>query len=210
MKNNLVMDFDGTLVVENSTRVLERLAFDHYVGKLPGAVNWIFFGAARRWLNASSSILGRISGRRIDWRFVLFLRIVSGRTSRSFELLCEDTASGLTINIHVLDSLDSPQQLEIISCGLTPVIAHFVRTASLDAKILAGSSLVERPGGRISAKMLEPRDKISVLASIPNLEYLTDDEQEARWIARGIKSDDVAIRVSKRDGIYRVTSSNRN
>jgi hypothetical protein len=208
MKNDLVVDFDGTLVVENSTRVLERLAIDSYVGKLPVVVNWIFFGAGRRVVNASSSILGRICGRRVDWRFLLFLRIVGGRTSRPFQELCGDAASCLTVNTHLQDSLAASQHLGIISCGLTPIIECFVGVAGIDAEILDGSRLVELTGGRTSAKMLEPRDKISVLAAIPNLVYLTDDAQEAQLIAHGIKRANAGeTHVSKQYGIYRVTSS---
>ena len=208
MQNNLVLDFDGTLVIENSTRVLERIVFNSYVGKMPDAINWIFFGAGSFYISALSSILGRVSRRHIDWRFLIFLRIVGGHTSQRIDSMFDDAASRLTLNARLLEDFASNDRIMIISCGLAPMIDSFVRRSLIDAVLLKGSKFTERSSGKISVELLEPRDKISVLLGIPTLEYVTDDTREAQLVAKNLKrSNGLSAHVSEAGGIYRVTST---
>ncbi len=107
MSAGVVYDFDGTLVLENSTRVLEEVMFSLYRGRLRREIRWVFFGAGRRGVNALSSAVGILTGRRIDWRFIAFIRVMGDQSPVHLASMCELAAAKLTLNERSLRSAAS-------------------------------------------------------------------------------------------------------
>lgn len=209
MPNTLIFDFDGTLVVENSSRVLEKVMFESYTGRLRPPIQWTFFGGGRRWVNAMSITVGRLTGRRIDWRLTVFLRIMNRRTSNQFASLCEIAAAELTPNTEVVGRLGRESPIIVASCGLAPVIDAFFSRLGVDAFVLRASGVTVTTSGRILLALLEPRDKSAVLQGIPALHYVTDDREEALIVKEDRQRfRSAVVDVFERSGLYHIVDGN--
>jgi hypothetical protein len=185
MENKLIVDFDGTLINENSTRVLEVVIFEAYVGRCRRILHWSFFGLGEYFTNRFANLLTLASRRQIDWRFRLFLRLCGARLSRPLGELIDDAASRLTLNEALLQTLVRDEPTLILSCGCAQVIEAFLRTSNLNAYLLKASQLRLNKSGRPQVEMVEPRDKVAILLEFSKLKYVTDDRYEAELVSSG-------------------------
>jgi hypothetical protein len=199
------VDFDGTLVVENSTRLLEREMFAAYRGRSRRVLAWLFFGGGSAYVTGLSSVIGRVVGRRIDWRFVLFLLVTRGRFTQDVGPMCDAVAARLRLNTRLRGVVTSEGRLMIVSCGCGPVIERFIGCSGIDAVVVDASDLWQGRSGRVSARLREPRDKVAALLTIRAREYVTDSLGEARLVARNVeRSGVVGVNVEEVNGLYRV------
>ncbi len=183
MENSVVLDFDGTLIAENSTRVLERVIFSSYDGGRRGLIDWLYFGNGQRILNILLAILHRFTRRNIDWRFLLFFKSIGAKIPTSFDGVIAETASRLTLNKDLLVTLEGYQEIAILSCGMSLVIDEFCKGLDMNITLLAASNFSLEADGRNRINLLEPKDKISILLRHPSKLYITDDAVEAAIIA---------------------------
>jgi len=209
LHNVVVFDFDETLVIENSSRVLEKVMFARYAGRFRPAIGWIFFGGGRRCANALSLIVGSLTRRRIDWRLIAFLRIMNRSTSDQLTAMCEVAAAELTPNMEAIGYLSRESQIIVASCGLAPVIDAFFSKFEMDALVLRASEVTVTTSGRIRINLIEPRDKSGVLQVIPALHFVTDDRTEAQIVREDRERiRRASVEVFERNGLYHVVDHN--
>lgn len=206
MPTSTIIDFDGTLVAENSTRVLEEVIFSEFFGHRRKVVGWLFFGGGKRAINAVVVVLLRVTRRQIDWRFALFLSFLGDTSSMDTDRVVAATTKCLTVNHDLLAALEDVPEIAIISCGMTPVIRSLCEGLPRSTTLLAASSFSLDRDARRRTMLLEPSDKVSFLLRRPNEPYITDDGDEARLVAAKMEgATGTTFHVSRRYGFYVVT-----
>jgi len=171
----LVTDFDGTLVKENSTKLLESMIIRYLgfpenvmlkVGRIP---ELLLLG------------LGKTLHYKGDFKRYLLLNFFVRRFGENhlFEIM-RRVAEQLTVREMFRD-----KEIIILSSGLKPIIKRVVEINKLNVlKIYASEVLVY--GRRVSIKEITIDDKIRILEKLaimyPVIEYCTDDIREAKLI----------------------------
>jgi hypothetical protein len=168
-----VVDFDGTLVKENSSRVLENLLMGG-----SGVLNFV---------GPLLLVLGKLLGYEGDFRrYVIMNLALKKHGARHLKEAMEKTAERLTVRREFMD-----KDLIILSSGLLPVITATVRLNNLRViEVHASRPMIE--GNRVVIRELTPEKKGKILEELSRryggIVYYTDDPQELRYLAgRGVK-----------------------
>lgn len=172
---NSYLDFDGTLVRENSSVVLTSILFTRARTRRQRLVTWWCTGPLRRVATLSFMTLSLILGG-IDAKLLVVLWAFRDLLADQGNLIFNETASRLTLNTDVLARIDQPTT--ILSLGLAPVIEAFlglnpdIQVATLVASEFSAS----RRGPKV--KLLSIGDKVKHLHLSGETAYLTDYDHE--------------------------------
>ena len=153
----LVVDFDGTLVRENSSRVLE----DILMGK------WTVLGPLLPGL-------GKLVGYRGDFRrrIVLSLSLRMYGPEKLKEAMTK-TARQLTVREEF-----KHEKLIIVSSGLHPIIRNVVELHDLKVVGIYATKITYH-NGTLKVKEVTINDKVRILKGLDVKTYVTDDPREA-------------------------------
>jgi hypothetical protein len=176
-----IVDFDGTLVRENSSNVLIDILMERAANRPERQAAWLLRGPVRRPVRMLFSLIGIASGGRdlrLAWALWAFRRTLAVDAQMVFAAV----AGRLTLNPVLAEVYAHP--FVVASLGLRPVIDAFA------------ASHPELPIGRIYAseycpeksrwqlRLSSPRAKVRLLTDLAPTLYLTDYDQEAIRLQR--------------------------
>jgi len=156
----LVVDFDGTLVRENSSRVLESLLIRHSKFWGPFLVG-----------------LGKLIGYEGDFRRYVILNLsVKKYGPEKLKEAMKKTAEKLTVREEFKN-----REFIVLSSGLLPVIMLTIKLNNLNASKVYASKL-SVVDNRITIRELTTKNKARILKELSdkygNVVYYTDDKNE--------------------------------
>ncbi len=157
----LVVDFDGTLVKENSSRLLENLLIKRT--KIPGL---LFLG------------LGKMLRYKGDFRRYMILNFfVKRHGKKNLIESMKKVAEQLTVREQFKN-----KEFIVLSSGLAPIIKHTIKINNLKALKIYASELIIHDK-KVKIKELTLKDKRKILEKLVdkyhNITYYTDDIKEA-------------------------------
>ena len=180
-----LFDFDETLILDNSSRVFERIAFESYSGRNKKLIRYFYFGRGKLLVSAANFISGKVTNNPIDRRLSFFINHVMKKVNSSVEDIAKRVADELRPN----PLIESYQQNEILvlSCGLDFVIESYFAKASINGRVIFGSQ-ISRDGLNelLEISLRSPPDKIVFLKELVPFRYLTDSKSEVRIIKRNL------------------------
>jgi len=181
----ILFDFDETLILENSSRVFERIAFESYSGRNKELVRFFFFGRGKLLVSAANFMSGKVTNNPIDRRLSFFINHVMKKVDASVEEIARRVADELRPN----PLLEMYQQNEILvlSCGLDFVIESFFAKTSKNVSVIFGSQISRDSLNNLKASLRSPPEKIQFLREQVPFLYFTDSKSEVRIIKRNLK-----------------------
>jgi hypothetical protein len=198
-----VLDFDGTLVRENSSNVLIDILVERAASRPERRAAWLLRGPARRPVRMLFTLLGMARGGRdlrLAWALWAFRRTLTADARTVFATV----AGRLTLNPVLAEVYARP--FVVASLGLRPVIDAF---AELHPELPIGhvyASEYRRVKSRWLLRLSTPRAKVRLLTDLAPALYLTDYDREAlrlqRTAARSYQCEPLALD----RGIWQVTA----
>jgi len=189
--NKTFVDFDGTLVLENSSRILMETLMEHATTKPERLTARALGGSLQRVFRVALGVVSRVTGDR-DLALVLVLWAFRETFVANGDEIIADVAHKLTLNGSLEDVYAEP--FSIASAGLRPVIEAFLqRYPHLPViKVYASELLVD--GAKLRLKLLTMRGKLRALLRDDTRSYFTDYDREARMYGRRVPGG-VVVRV---------------
>lgn len=176
-----VVDFDGTLVRENSSHVLIDLLIGRAASRSERLAAWLLAGPAQRPVRMLFHLLGLARGGR-DVRLAWTLRAFRRTLAADAEAVFATVAGGLTLNPALAEVYAQP--FVVASLGLRPVIDAF---AALHPELPIShvyASEYRQDKSRWLLRLSTPRAKVRLLTHLEPALYLTDYAREALWLQR--------------------------
>lgn len=198
-----ILDFDGTLVRENSSNVLIDILMERAANRPERQAAWLLRGPVRRPVRMLFTLLGMACGGRdlrLAWALWAFRRTLAVDAQMVFAAV----AGRLTLNPMLAEIYAQP--FVVASLGLRPVIDAFA------------ASHPELPIGHIYAseycqdksrwllRLSTPRAKVRLLTDLAPTLYLTDYDQEAIWLQRTASRSYHCERLARDQTIWQVTA----
>jgi hypothetical protein len=183
---NIIVDFDETLIFENSSRVFEKVLFDQSNGITRFLLRSLFFGKVSPLTNRVLGIFSLLFLGGRDMRLLFFLIVFKETIRRNSDFLIEQTITFLNINPELNTELQKGDII-ILSRGICEIITSFLeRNNFLFTKVI-GSKLSKHQ----ATGLLTLRDKLFFLRDIKEFCYYTDDENEKNFLIRNIRIEKV-------------------
>ena len=180
IKHQTYLDFDGTLVLENSSRLLVQQLMAHPVRPVERVAAGLLNGPLQRVVRLGFNSLALLFGER-DLKLLAVLWLFR-RTliEREAEIL-RAVAGQLTLNTALSESYAEP--FVIVSTGLRPLIVTFLNLHPelVCSGVFASELMVARS---VRVRLLSMRAKLRILRAQQSKLYYTDYEKEAILFAR--------------------------
>lgn len=176
-----VLDFDGTLVRENSSHVLIDLLIERAANRPERQAAWLLHGPVQRPVRMLFNLLGLARGGRdlrLAWALWAFRRTLTADAQTVFATV----AGRLTLNPVLAEVYAQP--FVVASLGLRPIIEAF---AALHPELPMGqiyASEYRRGDSRWLLRLSTPRAKVRLLTDLAPTLYLTDYDREALRLQR--------------------------
>jgi haloacid dehalogenase-like hydrolase len=176
-----ILDFDGTLVRENSSNVLIDILIDRAANRPERQAAWLLRGPVQRPVRMLFTLLGMARGGRdlrLAWALWMFRRTLAVDA----QILFAAVAGRLTLNPVLAEVYVQP--FVVASLGLRPVIEAF---AALHPELPIGhiyASEYRRDKSRWLLRLSTPRAKVRLLTGLAPALYLTDYDREALRLQR--------------------------
>jgi haloacid dehalogenase-like hydrolase len=176
-----VLDFDGTLVRENSSHELIGLLIDRAASRTERRAAWVLRGPFRRPARMLFTLLGLARGGRdlrLAWTLWAFRRTLAVDAEQVFT----SVAGRLTLNPVLADVYAQP--FTVASLGLRPVIEAFAALhPELHIQRIYASEYHLNRSRRV-LRLSTPRAKVRLLSGLAPTLYFTDYDWEARRLQR--------------------------
>ena len=175
-----VLDFDGTLVCENSSNVLVDILVER-ASRSERRAAWLLSGPARRPVRMLFTALAMASGgrdMRLAWALWAFRHTLTADPAEVFAAV----AGRLTLNPVLAEMYDQP--FVVASLGLRPVIDAFaaLHPELLVERVYASEYRLDK--SRWTLRLSTPRAKVRLLTTLAPARYLTDYDREALRLQR--------------------------
>jgi hypothetical protein len=171
-----ILDFDGTLVLENSSNVLIDILMERAANWPERQAAWLLHGPIQRPVWMLFTLLGMASGGRdlrLAWALWMFRRTLTVDSQTVFATV----AGRLTLNPVLAEVYAQP--FMVASLGLRPIIDAF---AALHPELPIGhvyASEYRQDKSRWRLRLSTPRAKVRLLTDLAPTLYLTDHDREA-------------------------------
>ena len=176
-----ILDFDGTLVRENSSNVLIDILIERAANRAERHAAWLLRGPIRRPVRMLFTLLGMATGGR-DLRLAWALWVFRRTLTLDAQIVFATVAGRLTLNPVLAEVYAQP--FVVASLGLRPVIDAFVE---LHPELPIGhiyASEYRRDESRWLLRLSTPRAKVRLLTDLAPTLYLTDYNREAVRLQR--------------------------
>lgn len=176
-----ILDFDGTLVRENSSHVLIDILIERAANRAERQAAWLLHGPVQRPVRMLFHLLGMARGgrdMRLAWTLWAFRRTLTDDAQTVFAAV----AGRLTLNPVLAEVYAQP--FVVASLGLRPVIDAF---AALHPELPIGqiyASEYRRDRSRWLLRLSTPGAKVRLLTDLAPALYLTDYDREALRLQR--------------------------
>ena len=175
----LILDFDGTLVVENSSRVFCEVVLEAHRSFTNWLLQRLTGGRLAPIGYAIFGTLGRVLGGR-DAKLLVLLWLNRHYLKNHGDEVSLATARRLTLNLALVNEYHQP--FEILSTGLEPIIQSFLAIHPEVTCITVTASTCTF-GARTASHLLNLADKITWLSQLQSARYYTDYDHEATLLA---------------------------
>jgi hypothetical protein len=179
--SNTFIDFDGTLVLENSSMELIDALMDRASTRPERLLVGLLTSPLHRLMRLVFEIAGRITGDRDMVLMLVLWAFKQTYVANQSEIVAE-VAQRLTLN----DSLKSEHRrpFSIASAGLRPIIEAFLKLhPELPVQEIYASELVAN-GPRLRLKLMTLHGKLLTLRAQEADSYFTDYDREAKLFER--------------------------
>lgn len=183
MNPKLIVDFDNTLVIGNSSENFEKICIKNYSVVLSCLLNFIFFSPFRYITDRFLALISKIFFERKDLRLYIFLKFFYKKEKNYYVSVFNVLARCLQKNELLYKKITS--HFYIASCGLKPIIESFIEIHDLDADIIIGSTIKRNPISGI----LSVSQKIQYLSKLHSYIYFTDSFKEAEVLRKNYDSN---------------------
>ena len=178
--SEFIVDFDGTLIYQNSSRILEKeiyrilpLSFKKKI------IYFIYFSFVSLFFDLCFIVIWRFFVNKRDVRFIVFLYLTFDFFKNNQNIVFQNCLSKISVRTDLYDKKD---HLTIASLGLDTFIQYIVDYYKIPVKSIFASSLNEK--WLFQGKTYQ--DKIKFLATYPSFEYVTDDLNEYHKLTKMI------------------------
>jgi len=188
----LIVDFDKTIVTENSSRVLEREVFNSLKTPFRRCILYIiFFSPLKVFTNIFFYLIALLFYDRQDLRLRAFMSMCKKEFMADKDLYFKATSQKLTFNGKILKYLGEGDFV-ILSNGIRDIIVSFLDSRGIGCSAVESSLF---SAGKLALKNIH--DKINYLAAKESFTYLTDDPKELSLLKKKC-----LIEVKKIDGLF--------
>jgi hypothetical protein len=201
--SNTIIDFDGTLVYENSSRILEDVIFDYWEGRTARFTYELYRG--RLALLGRILFVGLYRITRRDGRLWLLLRLSRPLLKAKLPQIVRATAKRL--RLHTDLGVNYSRPFTILSTGLEPVIRAFLKLhPELNCTDVLSSHFSAGPG-HFSLRLRPIRYKVGAMRHYQPRLYLTDHHHEAALLQTKLRQRYQLRTLKFRDthSIYKLT-----
>lgn len=176
-----IVDFDGTLVQQNSSRVLEKEIYNFIESFLQQKVLYfLYFSSFSSFFNLCRLLLSKLFADGVDLRLKSFVFFSSFTFKKYQDEILDACVKKLTLNQDLLSEVEG--SFIIASLGLNCVIHRVVNHYRLPVKEVFSSVMDEK----LSLSMKNYNAKIAFLNQYNAFEYITDDPKEFQKIIQKI------------------------
>jgi len=193
-----ILDFDGTLILENSSRILELEIMKKLPNSLQNLLYPIFFGRMKILFNKVWGFISIVFFSNRDFRLFVFLVLTRKYFLNSKIDIYTNVSKKITFRKEILKSINN--DTIILSNGIYDLIKHILNRNGINVKVIASN--IDR--FKISS-LNNFSYKFSILNSFKNFYYITDDVLEAKYICKRYKWEIMFI---KKDSLYYINKSN--
>jgi hypothetical protein len=187
-----ILDFDGTIILENSSRMLELETMKKLPNSLQNLIYPIFFGKMKVFFNKVWGFISIVFFSNRDFRLFIFLVITRKYFLNSKIDIYKTVSEKITFRPDILKTINN--DTIILSNGISDLIKYILHSHGISVKVIASN--IDK--FKISS-LNNFSYKFSVLNSFKNFYYITDDILEAKYICKRYKWK---IRFTQKDSLY--------
>ncbi len=182
----LFLDFDWTLICENSSRKLEEIIYKNLENNFwKKMIYFIFFSGFSKIFSIMFAGISRFFYEKKDLRLYIFLKITQKELIKNQEKIFQELSQKLIYNKEIYNYIIG-KNFSLISNGIDIVIEKFIILDSLKVEKIFASTL-KMYDWKISLDLKNFANKLWILQKIDEFEYLTDDYDEVLFLQSGIK-----------------------
>ena len=174
----LLLDFDGTLVLENSSRLLMNELFSQSHSAPQLILRWLLRGKLRRLFELLLAVASRLYGCRDTQLVIVMMFFREDMTAHSNEIF-DRVAGKLTLNLQLKEYFES--DFEIVSTGLEPLIGRYLL---LHPNLRVSGVVASMYDAKSGPQLMPIGQKVDVLKKYSSWRYITDYDYEATLIQR--------------------------
>ena len=192
-----ILDFDGTLILENSSRILELEIMKKLPNSLQNLLYPIFFGGMKVFFNKVWGFISIVFFSNRDFRLFIFLVLTRKYFLNSQIDIYTTVSQKITFRPEILKTINN--DTIILSNGISDLIKHILHMHGIKVKVIASN--IDK--FKISS-LNNFSYKFSILNSFKNFYYITDDILEAKYICKRYKQK---IMFTQKDTLYYINKS---
>lgn len=189
--NDIVLDFDGTLVLENSSRLFENITYKYNDTMTRYFIYIIFFSSMSKIFNRIFRFVSIILLKEIDIRLYIYTYMSKKTITDNFEKIIDDVSSNLSLNKELYEK-HKDKEITILSRGIVDIIERFSKHKNIKYNRIIGSK-IELIGDKIHFNILSFEDKVKYLENFNNFIYYTDSMSEGKYICQKLKIDNMIL-----------------
>jgi len=169
-----ITDFDGTVILENSSRVFEKIILKHS-HKNRYLTYLMFFSKFEKYFDYLFHLISNMTSK-TDLRLQIFLILQQEIIKKEYSTIIDEVTHSLNINKKVYLKIKK-KEFAILSNGLYPIIKKFSKYHKLNPKcIIASKGAIQN--GRLVINLRSLKDKTKYLQDIRSFIYLSDNHKE--------------------------------
>lgn len=191
MQEDIILDFDGTFILENSSRLFEDITFEYNKSTLRPFVYIIFFSDISNIFNKIFVFISFLLLKGKDFRLYLYVTMSQNTISTNFNDIMNKVVSNLTLNTKLYNEYKD-KKVTILSKGFFIIIEKFLKTKDIKCDKIVGSNIGTN-GDKIYLNLLSFESKMNYLKELYNFMYYTDSMSEIRYIDRMLKNKNIFI-----------------
>lgn len=198
MYKHVLIDFDGTLIKNNSSRVLEKHILLRADGWQSVLLKLLFFNRLFIWFDKFFSFMSIYFFDYIDARLLLFLKLTKDVYKYKSKDINLDVVKSLLINKDLYNNYKSDYPI-ILSKGLDTIILECIKFNKLKRLKIVSSKIDFEP--KVNFELMNNAKKITYMREHLPCLYLTDDVAEVNYIRKYSRIHIVNVRKKVFDAV---------
>lgn len=198
MYKHVLIDFDGTLIKNNSSRVLEKHILLRADGWQSVLLKLLFFNRLFIWFDKFFSFMSIYFFDYIDARLLLFLKLTKDVYKYKSKDINLDVVKSLLINKDLYNNYKSDYPI-ILSKGLDTIILECIKFNKLKRLKIVSSKIDFEP--KVNFELMNNAKKITYMREYLPCLYLTDDVAEVNYIRKYSRIHIVNVRKKVFDAV---------
>lgn len=189
--DDIILDFDGTLVLNNSARKFESITFKYNKSMKRHIIYLIFFSDISKIFNKIFAFISILLLKGKDFRLYLYVLMSQNTIIDNFDKITNIVASDLALNTKLYDECRD-KKITVLSKGFVVIIEKFLKANNIKCDRIVGSNIGIN-GDKIYFSLLSFENKMNYLEELYNFIYYTDSISEIRYINNRLKNKNIFI-----------------